>query len=398
MHAPFILILALAAGAACASAEGVALGKPVVDTLPGGAVRVTNATPSAWRDSSSGWRIVEELRITGEPGTESEIINPQSLALDAEGRIWVVDQKPARIKVFGRDGRLVRLVGREGAGPGEFRVGFIAPAGGFMVVHDPRVARTNVFDTAGGFIRSWPSQCCYWTPIRVDRAGQIYIPGVFQREEQPEGTPYIRYRLDGTAADTLFAPRAADPVVWTVRAGAGSNRMMFSTSVPFTPTMQSAVDPDGGFVAGHTSSYELAVMRSAADTARLFGRAWTPEPVSDAERQDTVEARIAQHRGPQVPEEALRAVFKVGDVPGTRPAFNSVSADQAGYYWVGLGGSRYDVFGPGGAWLGEVRLPVTAPPWQIYFGLDRIAAFLEDEGGTPTVVVLRVDRGGTTSR
>jgi len=158
--------------AACGGAEASNLAEAVVDTLPGGIPRVTSSGPTAWSDSS-GITLTEEARWSGEDGTTSEIGQPRSLAVDEAGRVYIVDTKPALIKVFTPDGSLIRTIGGEGEGPGEFRVGFIAVRGGALVLHDPQLARTSVWDTSGAFRKSWHSSCCYWTDILIDRQQHV---------------------------------------------------------------------------------------------------------------------------------------------------------------------------------------------------------------------------------
>ena len=45
---------------------------------------------------------------------------PRGIALDAQGLIYVADAGHHRVAVLDQDGKLVRSIGKEGTGPGEF--------------------------------------------------------------------------------------------------------------------------------------------------------------------------------------------------------------------------------------------------------------------------------------
>jgi hypothetical protein len=242
--------------ASCGGAAASNLAHVVIDTLPGGIPRVSNSGPTAWPDSASA-KLVEEARFSGDEGTPSELGDPSGIAVDEGGRVYVVERKPATIKVFSPDGKLIRTVGREGEGPGEFRVGFIAVRGGFVVLQDPQVARTSVWDTAGTFLRSWHSSCCYWNYIQIDRENRIYVPSMTSTKpgEKSRGTAYVRWSLEGVALDTVWIPQRDEGKTWTVSVKkGGKTQMMMSTSVPFMPEQASALHPEGGVVYAWTGS------------------------------------------------------------------------------------------------------------------------------------------------
>jgi hypothetical protein len=392
----------------CRGAAGTPLSRATVDTLPSGIVRVLSDAPTAWRDTT-GWQLVEAGRFSGEENTPSEVINPQTLALDEAGRVYLADQKPAVIKVYHPDGRLLRTIGREGEGPGEFRVAMIAVRNGVLAVHDPQTARTSVFDAAGTFRRSWPASCCYWSPIAFDRAGRIYVPTNIASEEPgaSRGNAYTRYDSLGTTLDTLFLPRGPEARSWTVRGGSGQNRFSMGTTVPYSPTVRSGYAPEGGFVYGLSSGYQLAVSATGSDTLRLFGRAWTPGPITAEQKQETVERTIrrwntgAGPAGRRVDDAAFRAAVKAEDIPSALPAFESIRVDEEGNRWIRFheladsARTHFDVFDGEGAWLGRVVSPILFPGYgREAWGRGEVVMAIEDEEGRPAIVRYRIEKSG----
>jgi hypothetical protein len=290
---------------------------------------------------------------------------------------------------------MVRTIGREGGGPGEFRVAFIAVHGANIVVHDPQQSRTSVFDTSGTFVKSWTSLCCYWQPIIVDRAGLAYIPGMPPSDSLQM---YIRYRLDGTTQDTLFLRNGPEQKTWVFRSGSGKNQSMMATSVPLSPGEERVVNPAGGFLSGWSERYEIVASARGRDTTMIFGRTWTPTPVSDVRRQAIVDSAIAEI-GKSWGEDAARDQVKLADVPSTAPAFGAIAVDGQGDRWIMIdpgddsAHTRFDVFDSTGVYLGQVLGPAGLVSWRSRWEGDALVAYLENAEGEPAVVVYRIDRG-----
>lgn len=390
--------------AACAE-RGPMLPVPQVTTLPNGVVEVKNSGPSAWADTS-GWRLVEVYRVGG-AGAEGdgELVNPQSIALGADGGLYVADQQPPVIKQYGPDGTFLRKFGREGSGPGEFRVGFIATAPGVLVLHDPRESRTTVFDSAGTFLRSWPSSCCYWSSIVVTRDTLIHVPtGSIQPDAAgpDRALPrrhYLRYRLDGTLVDTMTIqnPGKEEPA-WTLTGGTGNDKFMMSTSVPLAASATWALDPAGGAIAAWSEDYRFVVSRTGMDTVQLVSLAATAPPISDARRQHIRDSMVTLYTK-QFGAEAVEDAFKVSDIPSVAPMFDAIEVDGRRYRWVrrddgGVRASaRFDVFDSTGAYLGAVPVPLDfGSSWSNVWGEDLMATSTEDADGLPVVVMYRIER------
>lgn len=389
-------ILLSALLASCGGAAASSLARAVTDTLPGGIPRVISGGPTAWPDSG-GAQLIEEARFSGADGTASELGQPRSLAVDEQGRVYVVDAKPAAIKVFSPDGKLIRTIGRDGEGPGEFRVGFIAVRGGHLVLQDPQLARTSVWDTAGTFLRSWHSSCCYWSDIQIDGQNLIYVPSMSAPKEGAprRGTPYVRWTLEGVAKDTVWVPREAEEKVWTVSLKrGGKNVSMMRTSIPFQPGLTHTLHPEGGLVYAWTGSYSIVRSATGNDSLRVFGRTWTPDPVTDERRNGELESRIKS--GSESWGEAnLRAAFKLSDIPSTLPAFMNLRVDPAGRTWArrypvsDTTRTTFDVFDSTGAYLGPITVGLKMWGMQAWTR-DGLVTMIEDDEGRPTVVRLRL--------
>lgn len=404
MRIPLLSISLVAALTACSGAKaGGTLAKIRTDTLPNGVTRILSEGPTAWAASQPA-TLVEEVRFQGEDGTPSELGEPRDLAVDGLGRIYVVDGKPAAIKVFSPDGQFIRTIGRDGEGPGEFRVGFIAIKGEHLVLQDPRVSRLSVFDTSGTFLRSWQSTCCYWSWIQIDDAGLVYVPSMANTKptDPPRGTPYVRWTLDGVAKDTVWVPYQKSEKLWTLTVTEGGKmRMSMSMGVPFMAAMISGLHPQGGVVYGWNGRYEIVRSRTGADSLLVFGRDWTPDPISDERRSAEREAMV-KRTGNGIDPATVRSAFKLDDIPRSLPAYEALKVDPSGRVWArryaisDTTRTSFDLFDSTGAYLGPVETPVGLPAYGVQaWTPNGVVAVVEDQDGRPTIIRLKLGTAST---
>lgn len=394
------LVVLLACLAACDRSGGG--GRPTlvhVDTLAGGVLSVRSDGP-AWRDSTEGWTLVEEVRYGGAEGTPGELFNPQSFTADASGRLYVVDTRPAVIKVFAPDGSFLRTIGREGSGPGEFRVGFIATRGNRIVLHDPDQGRTTVFDTSGTFLKSAVTFADYWGDVAIDTALRVVLPAMVlvKAGGKPIGSAYARYRLDLSPIDTIWVPDAMEERVWTFNSPDRSDKQGVSMvmPVPWTPRVHDALHPWGGVVHGSSDAFRVIRAPHGTDSAWVASPAWTAESIPEALRiaqRDQVVKSVT----PSVGEGQAKHGAKLDDIPTTAPAFTRLSVDDDGNIWarqlLGSDSTRttFEVLDARGAWLGTIRIPYGVLEYGgAHFGKGAIYLRIEDDDGRPIIVMLRV--------
>lgn len=363
-----------------------------MDTLPNGAPLVSNPSTGVW-DSTSRWRLVEELRIGGLEGEGPEVFaSVVGIAVDGMGRFHVLDRQAREIRVFDRDGQHVRSVGREGGGPGELGdpIGLARDSQGRLWVVDPGNNRYSVFDTAGTYLtshrRSVGGYAVPWTG-GFDGRGRLVERSI---HSGPEGFSPIFVRFDSTfsRADTLELPPYEEEVFELVSENA---RMAYN--VPFTPDREIALAPDGSVRTGVSDEYAFAHVSLGGDTLAVIRRDFEPAPVTAEDREEALQnlRGFVQQGGDVDPSR----------IPDVKPAYAWFAASPSGHVWVApivegeASGSVFDVFDPEGRYLGRVRSPVTLSQRGLTFRGDTVYGLTSDDLNVDYVVRLRVERGAT---
>lgn len=380
--------------AGCAGTEAVPLAEATVDTLPGGIIEVMSPGPTAWADTS-GWKLVPDGELEGGIGSPGELINPGDVAVGEDGTVYVADTDPAVIKVYDSTGAFVRTIGREGEGPGEFKVAYLAVRGSHLLVQDPQVARASLFDTSGAFIRSWGTSCCFYGQPAIDEQGRVVVRAMNTPDMHASWVLY-RYDTLGTMLDTLLLPeQEARPDNWTIRQG---GRNMMSMLVPFSSQSRFNYRNAGGVIHGWSGEYRLVMSESGRDTLKVFGRAWTSEPLADERRDREYEERVRNIADNMdgMDEIDIRNQMDKGLMPSHLPAFEAMYQDPTGAVWVMLDAdsalTRFDVFDSTGVYLGRVNAPGLIPAWQSSWGRDAVYVREEDAEGLPRVARYRIVR------
>jgi 6-bladed beta-propeller len=363
-----------------------------IDTLPSGLVQVTNPAQGAW-DSTTAWRVVEELRIGTLEGEGPDLFGEvQAVEIDPKGRIWVLEGQSQELRVFDRDGRHVRTIGRKGGGPGEFAqpIGLTWSPAGDLWIPDPQNNRISVVDTGGNFTRSH-RMLGGWVimpwPGGFDARGAFYN---FVPDPSPTrgfAIKMVRYDTALVALDTLTPPRWTGPENFFELVSAdGRNRMQ--SSVPYSPGLDWELTPDGDFWLVLTGSYELYRVSGKGDTVRKVTKPFEQIRVTG----EDVDSAVA----------GLEWFTKQGGkvdrsrIPSVKPAVRSLFVADDGYLWVepmttdlSDRGRVYDVFDPEGRYLGRLGLPFRMVGTPVVRG-DVLVTVTRDELEVPYVVRARI--------
>lgn len=385
------------------------------DTV-GDTIIVRTTAGSTW---GAPRRLVPELRIGEVSGADEYLFGQLSaLALDSAGRIYAFDSQLPALRVYDTDGRFLRTIGGEGAGPGEYRQpdpnGLAVLPDGRILLHDPGNARVNVYSPDGESLESWPMRGSAWTdyPLFTDTAGHVFAY-VWNRGPGG-GNGLLKLSPEGEPLDTLALPKW-DYQAPTISARSGGSSQTWS--VPFSPGSRWTWSPRGYFIGGLSTRYAIDIFRPDSAVLRIER---LTEPVAI-----TAGEKAAQEHRARTAMQRMDPSWRWNGPPivGTKPPFRGIHTDRDGRIWVRLHAPGrevatgtdagdappgqpsappewtepilFDVFDPDGRYLGQVEAPedFRTSPLPV-LGTERVWAVAEDELGVQSIVRYRIQDAG----
>jgi DNA-binding beta-propeller fold protein YncE len=290
-----------------------------------------------------------------------------ALDVDAAGRIYTVDPKSIRVRIFGRDGSLVKALGRGGQGPDEFSGpgGIVVQPGGTFVVSDVLNGRLTYFDRDGIPVKSASFGTYRLSGLAIDRRGNLYITNV----QPPSGNSMVWDLLK------------LDPEMKAVA-------KVHSLTVPFKLRTTNLL-PDRLFyaLAGEdrlawmeSRNYPIHVLNGSGEEVLRISRECTPRGFTAEDREAFLKLRF--------PEGAPAGLEIVS--PDAFPAAAAFMTDEKGRIFVrtyetdGGGGDAVDVFDAEGFYVARFFVPgnedtVTVRSDKLY------AIVTESASGNPLV-------------
>lgn len=336
------------------------------------------------------WRAESLFVLGASNGGPTEFGSVRSVLLGHAGQLYVVDPTNRVISVFDSTGAFSHRLGRDGAGPGEYRDPYsVAWLGDSLALLDPGNARIGLYDASEHWVTSWRvQQLTGGQFIRLYRTPPTFWAYAIRPAAVGPAGRFIRYTSAG-ARDTLpFVPTIL-PDEGARCPGPGRGISFFSA--PYAASSISVPTPIGAIATAVTSYYRVSFVGPTGDTSRVIEREIAATPITDAE-WTAANAEWIRFRKDWPTAKCSRTDFPR---PSRKPFLVSLFFDDVQRLWVEVvtpNGPRYDVFSADGRLLATVAGLPESDGIDPSIAGNRIALVGRGADDTPVVRVYRLTR------
>jgi hypothetical protein len=338
------------------------------------------------------WSLAETLTLgsSGAAATaagDDEFGHVAGVVGDTAGRVYVADAMSADIRAFDAEGRLLRRIGRRGAGPGEF-IGLISLGrlGDGLAALDVATARLGVLSAEGEWLGQQPYRGGDVAQLLAAGGGALYMPSIVAG---PSGRE-LRYVVQTAAGptDTLRPPPLEAREQPQARCTYGGD-VTAARQASFAPRQLRVPAPDMQWADVWTADYRIVFLTPAGDTVRIVERDVRRRAVTDSAWQAETaafDAFLAEHPDAACDRRTLPR-------PDAMTLVRAVFFDDDGRMWVERlsdAGTTLDVFDTGGRLLGLVGVPDRFERVVPHVLGDRLHMVVADSLGVQAVRVYRV--------
>ena len=301
-----------------------------------------------------------------ERGGQYLFAGPSSLLLDFKKNLYVLDAKDGNVKLFNEHGRLIRVMGRTGPGPGELiQPTNIAICRGELGVYSSADRRLTFFGPDGKFVRTAHSPVTLGQ-MKLDSSGNAFALVNVPDENGKLTTQLQKFDPSLRYVKTLSAYDWIQP-------------QYFTTTATFELTKDDRIIY--GYPYTYSDKYEIVIYDNYGTVLRKIQKNSAPVPIPRAEI-DYLKKNYRPFLGTWA------------GVPEYYAPFYVIYTDNAGKIIVetrakmtGRREATYDIFSLEGRFLACVT---TKPLGNCLWANKRLYAIEEDDQGVWAVRIYRV--------
>jgi len=306
---------------------------------------------------------LEEELIIGEEDKDNEplFIDISSVRVDYEENIYVLDSKACQIKVFDKNGKYIRKIGRKGQGPGEMRLPTmmdIISEKEIMICDLPN-NRISFYSLQGELLKEVSKGTYFRLYNPIPDSNRNFIGS-------------MRFRIEEKSVDELMKFDSNFRLLFTI------DKLEY-TDEPnviyrFPPFIFFTVLEDDKVLWGNWLNYHLQIANEEGRVTRKIIKDYDPVIITDEEKERDIKERF----GDAVVPPDSKLIY-----PKYYPAFYHLSTDDEGRIFVQTferteeGSHYYDIFDSEGKYIAKIPLKVRPRTWK----KNKLYTIEEDEEG-----------------
>jgi hypothetical protein len=276
-------------------------------------------------------RFVKELILSDDSMPEDVFFEqPIAVISDHDSNIYVLDSQANNIKKFDSAGKFIKIIGREGQGPGELSTPlYMTFAKDKLVVWDLRNRRLCAFTSDGEFITS--SAISYdegsVRKIRSLPNGVIVVEKEKSFRREPDKAQICSIDLYST--DLKYERTIYSRKLWRKKYVRTKDFGISTLYFPFAPDLFWDVIPAGLVVIGYSTQYEIEMYDSSGKKLSSFSNEYNPVKVTANDREEYFAGLVFSRNG-VILNEIPEYITKYTEFPKNKPAFRNILADSEG--------------------------------------------------------------------
>ena len=388
----------------------------VLVSLAGCGQRETSA--SVIRSDSAGISIVQSVAAQWQPGKEWRLDGPtvsigsvdgplesqlhrvRAVKLLPDGRIAVANGGTAEIRLYDADGRWIRSIGREGDGPGEFRVitGLQVVPPDTLIVFENGESRVTVFAADGGLVSSRritaPGEAVQGPEHRLRDGRWLNLNASTEVEGyQKRRNSFVVWSDSASPVDTILSYDGQEYLIY-IRHQGGQYVGRGAVVVPFGGQDVAAWRNDR-VALSNGLAYEIAVVEIGGREMRIRRR-MERQPLPAGAVTRFIDGYVSRY--PQQRQSEVRGHFEGLPSTDLTPTHSALQFDPAASLWIEsyrlpwdtLATRKWSVFEAAGGWLGDVEFPKGLRVFEI--GENLVVGVERDNDGVEFVRIYRIVR------
>ncbi|HZX09767.1 MAG TPA: 6-bladed beta-propeller [Acidobacteriota bacterium] len=280
-------------------------------------------------DKQTSLRLKEIERIDFRDLPENiDFTNPSRIAFNSKNQLFVTDTRAHNIKIFNAEGQFLKVIGREGKGPGDLnRPSCITFNWKYIIVWELGNYRFSLFNEDGEIIRHFKSKhpAVVWK-LKSLGNGQV----VFEtRQGYCENEKSVLYILDNKLekGEKFYSH--------TIKREHYENKIQDDIKIPFGPIVSWDVIGENKIVIGYQEEYKIDVYKPDKEKLFTIEHQSKRVKVTKEDKKEYFSSMVYMTNG-QTVQGAPPLIKKYADFPKYKPYYKNTVVTSENYIWVFL--------------------------------------------------------------